>query len=405
MAAIAHAFTEQNTAQTTTSGTYGDVSGAAITSGNFTAGKKYLLCVTAQINENSSGLVSVKTQHGTTDFAQSEYIFGAAGSADRATYCFMTVWTAVSSEGIKLQFKTSAGTGAVDQISLFAMNLSDDLTENTDWFFAERTNDDALSTTPTDGASVTFTPGTAGQNWLVLANTQYDISATDLVSSNITRSGEASSSTPSAQASYATASNQPCFALARVFSLGASSNTFKEVSASGATSNTRLNSAIFALNLGKFAVNQAAYTDADSSTLSTTNYATNLQTLSITPSTASDVWILAYWGADRNATARLVEFRVQVDSSDQPTGQTSDNYSFRAAATAAGDEDPYILSTLVSSMSAAAHTINLDASVDSATGAPTGQHRQLVAVTMELASTGNANVFTGKFGRVLRGKL
>src|SRR5690242_645845 len=90
-AQIAHSYVEVTTQQTTTSTSYIDVPGAAITSGNFTAGKKYLLYLTAQANENSSGVVRVKAQHGTTDFAESEGIMVSVGSADRHTYGFLKV--------------------------------------------------------------------------------------------------------------------------------------------------------------------------------------------------------------------------------------------------------------------------------------------------------------------------
>src|SRR5574338_39411 len=105
-AQIAHSYTEVTTQQVTISATYVDVPGAAITSGNFTAGKKYLIYINAQANENSSGVISVKTQHGTTDFAESEGIMVSQGSGTSSylPYGFLTVWTAVSSEGIKLRF-------------------------------------------------------------------------------------------------------------------------------------------------------------------------------------------------------------------------------------------------------------------------------------------------------------
>ena len=78
---------------------------------------------------------------------------------------------------------------------------------------------------------------------------------------------------------------------------------------------------------------------------------------------------------------------------DEPAGQTTDAYVF-AQTNDATDEDPMVLSTLAN-LTAATHTVDLDASVDATTGGtshrpprhtqpPTGQHRTLWAVTMEL---------------------
>jgi hypothetical protein len=140
--------------------------------------------------------------------------------------------------------------------------------------------------------SITFTPGSAS-DWLVLTNGQYTSSA-DSVSqiSRIERSGEASSSVPEARremiaAGESTRRNQ--VSLARIFSLGASSNTFAEQGAETAADVTRQHSRVFAMNRKKFRNHVFAYTEADTS-LSATNYATNLGTLSITPDVTGDVW-------------------------------------------------------------------------------------------------------------------
>jgi hypothetical protein len=382
MAAIAHAFTEQNTAQTTTGTAYGDVTGASIASGSFVAGKKYLIFITAQVSNNTAGeQVGLIATHGTTDFAESELVFDVISANERATYGWFTVWTAVSGEGIKLRFKASAGTSAADQIAIFAMNLSDNLTENTDWFFNERATDDALTATPVVGASITFTPETASQDWLVLSYAQVDPTATNTTPESSLQESVGGTTTPSAGYEVADATGIIQYPLARVFSLSAASHQFNEVSISESSTHTRLHSSMFILNLNKFKNHANAYTDAGV-TLSTTDYATQLQTISITPDVAGDVWMGAYWTFVGGSTIREGEFRVQLDGSDQPAGQTTDNYQFDYGNDAT-DVDPVILTTLAS-LTAAAHTIDLDASSDGATGIPQGGHRTLWAVTMEL---------------------
>lgn len=384
-AAINHTFVEVNTIQTTTSTSFVDVPGVAIASGSFTAGKKYLLYLTAIVGNSGGNGTFTKLLHGTTDFAES-LVGYETSTINKSSFGVFTVWTAVSGEGIKLQFKSNTATPSanIDHISLVAMNLSDDLTENTDWFYNEVATDSALSTTFLDGGAVTFTPGTAGHDWLVLSYANIDPGDTTTQSiSRINRSGEAASSLPQASYEVPFSDKFNGFQLARVFNLGAASNTFKEQSAtSSGTAHVRLHSSIFVLNLNKFSNHAFAYTEADAS-LSATNYATQLQTLSITPSVASDVWIGSYWGFDRNNSAREGESRVQVDNTDQPAGHTTANYQFHTGGDAT-DEEPEDLSTMVN-LSAAAHTVDLDASADSTTGAPAGQHRTLWAVTMELA--------------------
>lgn len=399
-AAIAHAFREATTQHATASTAYVDVTNAALASDwsdatrssgtGFTAGKKYLIYATAQMSHADGGsVIRVKTLHGTTDFLESEALFRSGSINENGTYVFLTVWTAVSGEGIKLQFRSSTASfnAQIDQVALLAINLSDDVTENADWFFAESATDAGLNIAFADGASVTFTPGTAGQDWLTLSYVQMD--PTVATASLITRiNRDDTDLTPESRVEAISAADQHVFGLARVFSLTAASHTIKEQSASTVdATNTRLHSSIFVLNLNKFKNHANAYTAA-AVALSATDYATELQTVSLTPAVAGNVWIGGQWSFDRQQSARTAKFRVQVDGADEPAGQTTDAYVFDLGGDTT-DEDPLILSTLPN-LTAAAHTIDLDASASSVTDAPAGQHRTLWAVTMELAAAAAA---------------
>jgi hypothetical protein len=259
-AAIPHTFVEQNTDQTTTSTSYVDISGASITSANFTVGKKYLLFATAQIREATSGTMGVRLVRGSTEFAGSESVDNLGNGAGlRRTWSFFTVWTAAA-EDVKIQFRSTGGeTVNADQLFLLAIQLSDNLTENTDWCYSATTPNDGLTTTFADGASCTVTPATAS-NWLVLTLSRIDITvANDNVKTRINRSGEASSTTPEIDINENTNIAFGTYGLARVFSLTSASNTFKEQSASAASSNTRTHSAVFILNMNKFAAAAQAY--------------------------------------------------------------------------------------------------------------------------------------------------
>lgn len=386
MAAIAHAHAEQTTVQTVASTTYSDV--LSITSGNFTAGKKYLLLVSAQVRVATAGSThGIRVAHGGTAFADSEML--RIGTTSWCSYGYMTVWEAVSSEAISVQVRGASVSiaGEADQISIFAMNLSDDLTENTDWFFNERGNDDGLSTTPVDGASITFTPGGSG-DWLVIAQQQVDAGdATTSTLCELNWSGATDPTAPKSSTEHANAADLWVTQLSRVYSLTAVSNTFKEIgSASSGTAHSRLHSAIFALNLNQFTDWASVWTVGDAN-LGTTDFGDQLATISLTPDVTSDVLIGGYWIFDGQNVSRTPEYRIQLDGSDQPGTQTTDIYQmFMKDAT---DERPLHLTTMAASVSTSAHTIDLDAGVSSTTSTPHAQHRSLWAFALELAAASN----------------
>lgn len=386
--AIAHTFAEQNTKQTNTTTTWQDV--LSITSGNFTSGKKYLLHATCNArNSSSNEKVGVRVVHGATptSFTESEEFHQLVGSL-WITYGWLTVWTAVSGEGIKLQFNAPEGLGTaeVDQCFMLSMNLTDDLVENTDWIFNHNSASTALTTTFADFASTgSFTPGTAGHDWLILGYCRFNNNPLSVSAQcRLDRSEEATSTTPEAKVIVtggATLRNiQP---LARCFNLGASANTFKmrAADATSGTQNTHLHSSVFALNLNKFKAHTCAYTDGTVA-LSGTDYATQIQTLSVSPTLTGNVWIggAFIFGNDGTDTWKA---RMQVNNSDQPAGQTTDNYQFAMSA-GSTDKDPFITSTIVS-LAAGSQTVDFDASSAATLNA---SNRQVWAVTMELAAGG-----------------
>jgi len=402
MAQIEHAFVGVTTRDTHTGDTNftavtgaslaSDWSGATASSGaGFEAGKKYLLFVTAQVDISAlSSLVNVRVVHGATAFADSNMNWQCATTiGHRMVYAWWTIWTAVATETITVEFNTanSANTVGIDQIGIFVVNLADDLAENTDWFYAEDTGPDTISTTPIDGASITFTPGEAS-DWLVLSLTCHDFVTTGAeLTSNIDRSGEASSTLPRLIQRHPIGNAQMPFALGRVFALTAVSNTFKEVSVTDiVATNKREQSQIFALNLNKFKdhVSAANSYTAGPTALSAANY-TELKSVSITPTVQSNLWIGTSFLYDLQNTTREIEWRIQYDNSDQPASQTTDNYQF-ISFTESNAEDTECLITMVANATTAAHTIDLDGSADSAAGAPEVESMTIWAVTMELAA-------------------
>lgn len=393
-AAIEHASAAVTSNQTTSSTTFVDVTGATLSSSNFTAGKKYLIYITAQIGYTAGDGTEVQVIHGSTAFSGSGQWVSFSADTNRHNYTFMTVWTAVSSEGIALQYRSRLGganTASANFVSIFAMNLSDDLTENTDWHFNEVSADDAMSTSFEDGATVTFTPAAASHDWLVLGNIQVDYAAqsANYVTVRLT---DGTNVLPQAQVDIPnTALDEVGFGLARVFTLAASSTTLKvQYKVSASTTANALHSKIFALDLNKFRNHVFAYTEAGTN-LSATDYATQIQTASITPDVQGDVFVGSYWSCDRNSSSNTCEQRLQIDGSDAPAGQTTANYQFRHG-TDGTDEDPMVISTLVANMTAAAHTIDLDGSASATTSTPQAETATIWAFTMELpAASGTPN--------------
>lgn len=372
--------------------TYTAITGASIADTSFVAGEPYWIVVTAQVGGPTAGQnYKVRLVHGSTAFAESEVIDGTGVGGVYVVYQFQTVWTAVSSEAITLQFGllSSSHTVAVDQVSILAIQLSD-LTENTDYWWAERSTDDGLSTSPTNGASVTIATPTAGD---YLAYSYAQVSQANITTSSISalvRSGEASSATPEArmEASNSSGTASLSYLLARGFTLTATSNTFTEVSTlTSGTAHTRTHSSMFVLRLGAFADAGFAYTDGDTN-LGTSSFGTALQSLSVTPTTTGDFVIGGYWGFDGADVSRTASFRLQSAGTDTPDTQTADAYAFRMKD--ATDERPLPIATVATLSSGASRTITLDGHASSISSTPTGQHRFLWAFSVALGASNSA---------------
>ncbi len=318
-------------------------------------------------------------------------------------YAWWTVWTAQSGEGIKLQFvreASAAGTTEVraDQITIAAIKLSDDLTEDTgsggDWLTNEVTADTSLVTTgdsTTSNATITFTPAVASHDWLILSKSRITGTATtQSTGSRIVRSGEAATTTPFQQQEGEDATNDMMvFTLARVDTLGNASNTYTEKGfAVGGNNGTRKSSGIFALDLNKLRNHAFSYADDSVTALSATPYATNVATCSITPAVTGDVWSYAFFTIDINSAALSFQARLQIDDADQPPSQTTDAY-LATDAWDTTDELQWHIQSIDSLASGSAHTVDLDASVETATAGRGARAKLVFAVTMELPAAAN----------------
>lgn len=393
-AEINHTFVEQTTADTHTGdNSWTDISGASISDTFFTTSKKYwVVCKSRYGGNDINDIFGMKVLHGTTEFLTSAEQEEPSGTAVNRPYFWFRVWIAVASEGIKMQFITrdSANTVKADQLTLFAMNLSDDLAENTDWYSNEVVANTSLSTSwsSSNNASITFTPS-GSSRWLIKTTSRIDVGATNTrYMSRINSSGDVTDTEPTC----ATEGEDSTFdifvyTLLRAFALTNQSNTFKEESRATASNGIRRSSYVFALNLNKFKDMNTIYTAAEEA-LSASTWGTEVQTLSITPSQTGDVLILSHYIYDCNSQ-NLHATRVQVDGSDQPPGEGSVLYPWIDYD---ATEEAIIADMTVENLDNTAHTIDIDAYVDSTTNTPAAEDRSVVLVTMELLAAGQTVV-------------
>lgn len=391
MSAIAHAVVEQTTKQTTTSTSMVDVTGASLASGNFTAGDKYLILVTAQlaIQTSASFLPSVQTVHGTTAFAESVSTYKTAAVDTYFSYSYATIWTAVASEGIKLQFQTSSATRAaeIDQITIDAIHVTE--LAASDVQYALNSSALSLTTTPQDGASVTFTPANNNDDWLVMTGARFVVATTSIDDETQMSESVGATTTPLWRGRTNSASSIPVAHCFRTFALSNASHTIKEqafLSAAGAAGDQRTHSWVLCLRLNAFNQHAVIYTDGATGALSGTAYATNVQTVNFTPNPAGDWCVLSSWMYKPGGLTNFGKGRQQIAAADDPATQTTDSYA-QNQALGSSDTRPISYST-ISNQTASAKTVNADGSCQTS-GTPVGQQRVIASFSMELPAAGN----------------
>ncbi len=372
MADTPHAYTEV-TDNPQASG-FVTPTGGTLTSCNFIAGRKYLIVANSQIAALQGNADSqVRIRHGGTAFDDS--FQRNEGNADRYhNWTYFTVWTAVCGEAIDFQYGSPDGsTSDLGLMTLFALEISEELIECTDWYF----NNGA-------SASITFTPANANDKWLVMGTRQ--ISSPSSTSSNtmtLDVSGGLTSSLPALDIEGEVILDDFVMTASRVYDLAASSHTFSV----GGTGATTLSEAVFAINLSKFQSSGSVYTEApivhcgfggiwDLDEI-------EAQTLAFTPATLGDTWILGYITSD-GQTLNQAQGRLQVDNVDQPPTQTSDDLPSTVYSNDNRDEMGMHFST-VENLSACAHNIDFDyMSNFSATAA--AEERTLIAIRLSTES-------------------
>ncbi len=343
-------------------------------------------------NDDANVNYQIQLVHGSTNFTDSIMVFETPVGIPRYfDYNYWTVWEAVDGEEVFLQIDNDGGTGTGMHFAhggIFVMEISEDLTENTDWFFNEDTADQNLSTTWEDGASVTFTPSNDNENWLVLTNSYIDVGSTNtLFKSRINAAGTITSTEQEEHIEAEDTNDFYVMSLMRIFELDNESNTFKEQGAmSSGTAGDRLNSKVFALNLEKFVDNEGFYNATEFDiTCSGVDYACEIIADSITPTSQGDFFIFSTVTKD-DAFGVQIRERMQVDGVDVMATQTADARIFiRGSDTI---EENVLTKYAVKELTTGAKSLAVDGNFFSGDGTIV-EDRAIGAFSMELAAAGD----------------
>ena len=391
-------YVEQTTRQTNGT-TEATISGMSIAHDSFQDGDKYLIIGRCVFDGSSTGSnYEVSMRHGTTQFSGSlQALEPMAVTTARYSYGYWTVWTAVASEGVDMRFRAQSGTIGVDNCSMFALNLTDDLTENTDWFVDEDNPTYTHTTTHTTQSTITFTPATTGHDWLVLVKSHSEFNDTAEASDvelRLSTSGTVGALTsPMIKAEgedTGNADSRTWFASRVIENLSnAGSSTFNAQvrdDGAGTPQNQSTHSGVFALNLDVFDAHNQQYTNGASANCATTAYGTNIATTTIQPTATANVFVMGTMNFDGAGTSESLEFRLQVDNTDYVGTQTSDDYQINRPADGT-DEYPFYMMS-VTSLDNTSHTVDLDCSVGTGTFTVHTEERQVVAISLYIAAGG-----------------
>ncbi len=385
--------TEQShTGDTTWTDVHAD---AEIAAGAFTGSKNYFVQVSARLRGSSiADVFGIRLVHGTTPtvFTSSVFSIEPFGTVTPYVYSWFTVFAQpATAEIIKVQMATlqdSAETVFVDEVRIVAINLTDDLTEDTgsggDWKFVEDASGPTTHTTTafgsgqTDRAPCIFTPPTAGDDWGVWSRAQigiedtainYEIGLLDesdtLVRKPITHEGEDNLEIRSHMIPYVAEG------------LSAASHTFQIQTRDDASPLNKYESAaVFVLNLDKFESHDAVH-NAGVFNNTVTGTFEELATLgTYSPATTGDHLVIADALMDPAFDRKM---RLQFAGTSDPPGWDALIVWERWDATDEGNAPVFVIRSIPSS----GETIDLDGSSSNITH--DWEDRIILAFSMELA--------------------
>ena len=372
--------------------TYEKPTGAGITSG-FVGSAKYLVLVFAQIGTDDAGNQhnEVHMVHGSTEFPESLWE-GELNADISYNYFWWTVFTQTATpEDIDFQFNSGdvgAGTALnMRNFRMYAIRIDDDLTENTDWFFDESTTTVANTTTwsNTNRASQAWTPAAADDDWLVLwrgrivhnagtpeagVRLQYGVTSSEaVVTGNNWRERE---DPDDDRTTYGG------FYVAKAVSAAGHTALIETADDAVDTQTDHSHSGVFILNLAKFEDHSDVHTAG-----STAQSATFAEVATVThdPATTGDSLVLASSDNEFAAGTHHQWKRIQFAGTSDPTDVEN-----RISDDANDAADDFGSTVMVMHSFSASTAIDLDARASNTSN--NVHHRQIVAISMELATAG-----------------
>lgn len=365
-----------------------------IDASSFVAGKKYLILASAFLgNSNSASLVGARLVRGLTPTAFTDSTSAIETAGDQKTaYGYFTVFEQPGggAELIKLQINNSAvDTTTMTLGQVFALKLSDDFVEGTDWHYTEVTTDYTTTTAfsgtdSTEAASVTFTPN-GTDNWLVLVNAAVgSLSLTSPYRMSLFGSVETTDE-PSITLEGEDAADIRNHLLTMAFTPTAASHIYHPRFNHSSTAVVVNSSRTFALNLNKFRQNAFTYLITEEQPAASPTWTTT-RTLSPTPEVTGNWFILGSLTNDIAAFGNDLAVRLQVNAAggglvsnpaygdDAPDVDGWDNT----------DDIPVHIFKLVSLSTGAARDINLDVTAPETGTTQRVEDRHLVAFSLEL---------------------
>jgi len=399
-------FFKENTTCTSTSST---AIALNVTDGvdfDFVSGRDYLIIATATWGGTSSSThFEIFTAHNQTKFDGGQKIIEPSNGIDVACsdslfsdenkYFFWTIWSPIGSQadediviGVNATDSPTSETVEHDDVTMTIIEISEQLTENLDWFFNANTTDNTITSggfNSTNDATIQFTPQNNNDDWLILGTNT--IETDSVVVQYMTRlfvNGTETDLPEISQEGENVVEEKFVHSFARVLTLPNSTSQLLEVEtqldAPTAGNHIREFSAIFALNLNKFSDHSFVWSPAVLDVGHQSSFVTQVDTISITPSSNNvDTFILADIGV--RDTELQINLRLQVDNVDEPTGQTAQEYNFLDEWNV-DDTLRFTLGTM-ENMTNISHTIDVDGSEDANSGAKV-VYRTLVAFTMEV---------------------
>ena len=372
---------------------------ATIAAGSFTASKNYLIYANAMIsNNNATSEARIRLVHGGTPTvftdasAAYELTAVAAGTGNRTNYSYMTVFAQpATAELVRIEISNSStNTTTAELGQIFALKLSDDFTQNTDWCYAEDTDnyttEAAFSdTSSTDAASCSLTAN-GSDDYLAIASAIVDITSTNSQYRMSLYESVTNVDLPVIDIEGEDATNEfRGHTLTQTYAApSAASHLWQPRFNDESTAYTILSSRIFVINLAKFNQHAYSYITDEEAPAGTPSWTTT-RTIAPTPSVTGDWFIFGSFGNDVGALTNDLFTRLQINAAG---GGLVSNPAY-------GDDAPhedswdatdvtgFNIFKMVSLSSGGARTINLDVQMNSGTTLRV-QERHLVAFSLEL---------------------